>query len=144
MEAHPNLAKINTFEFELPIKSHWVELKFTGDELRWTSNVQASQAIQKGVRYMTKKYKVVSLFSGAMGLDLGMHGTGRFELSACVEMAPAFCDTIRANRDAGRLLSFIKFPATSLFTERGERQIAAFAESFDPNLRVALQAHRLL
>ena len=34
---------------------------------------------------MADKYKVVSLFSGAMGLDLGMHSTGRFELSACVE-----------------------------------------------------------
>ena len=52
---------------------------------------------------MTGKYSVVSLFSGAMGLDLGMHNTGRFELSACVEMVPSFCDTIRANRDAGRL-----------------------------------------
>ena len=52
---------------------------------------------------MTDKYKVVSLFSGALGLDLGMHNTERFELTACVEMVPAFCDTIRANRDAGRL-----------------------------------------
>ena len=52
---------------------------------------------------MSSKYKVVSLFSGAMGLDLGMDQTGRFELVACVEMVPAFCDTIRTNWKAGRL-----------------------------------------
>lgn len=52
---------------------------------------------------MKDKYKVVSLFSGAMGLDLGMHKTGRFELLACVELVPAFCETIRNNRKAGRL-----------------------------------------
>lgn len=52
---------------------------------------------------MNKKYKVVSLFSGAMGLDLGLDKTGRFELVACVELEKAFCDTIRANKEAGRL-----------------------------------------
>lgn len=40
-----------------------------------------------------------------MGLDLGMHNTGRFELSACVEIEKSYCDTIRANKDAGRLPS---------------------------------------
>lgn len=54
---------------------------------------------------MQRKYKVVSLFSGAMGLDLGIENTGRFELVACVELEKAFCDTIRANRDAGKLPS---------------------------------------
>lgn len=48
-------------------------------------------------------YRVVSLFSGAMGLDLGLDRTGRFELVAAVEKEKAFCDTIRANRAAGRL-----------------------------------------
>lgn len=50
-----------------------------------------------------RKYKVVSLFSGAMGLDIGLESTGYFETLACVEKVPAFCQTIRANRDAGRL-----------------------------------------
>lgn len=49
------------------------------------------------------KYTTVSLFSGAMGLDLGIENTGRFELLACVEKERSFCDTIRKNRDAGRL-----------------------------------------
>lgn len=49
------------------------------------------------------KYKTISLFSGAMGLDIGMHQTGRFELLACVEKVPAFCSTIRKNVAEGRL-----------------------------------------
>ncbi|MFB0824487.1 DNA cytosine methyltransferase [Chromobacterium violaceum] len=43
------------------------------------------------------KYKTISLFSGAMGLDIGMHMTDRFELLAAVEKIPAFCETIRHN-----------------------------------------------
>lgn len=49
------------------------------------------------------KYRVVSLFSGAMGLDLGLDSTGRFELLACVEVVPVFCETIRKNVSAGRI-----------------------------------------
>jgi DNA (cytosine-5)-methyltransferase 1 len=50
-----------------------------------------------------RKYTVLSLFSGGMGLDLGLERTGRFRLRGCVEKVPAFCQTIRLNRDAGRL-----------------------------------------
>ena len=49
------------------------------------------------------KYTCLSLFSGGMGLDIGVSQTGRFRLVACVEKVPAFCATIRANRDAGRI-----------------------------------------
>ena len=49
------------------------------------------------------KYKVISLFSGAMGLDLGIERTGKFEILACIEKEPSFCDTIRANHQGGRL-----------------------------------------
>lgn len=48
-----------------------------------------------------RQYKVVSLFSGAMGLDIGLEQTGRFKALAAVEFQPAFCETIRLNRDAG-------------------------------------------
>lgn len=48
-----------------------------------------------------KKFKVVSLFSGAMGLDLGLHSTNKFDILACVEKEPAFCNTIRINQAAG-------------------------------------------
>jgi DNA (cytosine-5)-methyltransferase 1 len=50
-----------------------------------------------------KKYNVVSLFSGGMGLDIGLEMTGRFRLKACVEKEPAFCETIRRNWKAKRL-----------------------------------------
>ena len=50
-----------------------------------------------------RRHSVLSLYSGAMGLDIGMHQTGRFRLLGCVEKVPAFCDTIRRNRDAGLL-----------------------------------------
>ncbi len=53
-------------------------------------------------------YKVVSLFSGAMGLDLGLDSTGRYDVLACVEKEKAFCDTIRANRSAGYLRKDLK------------------------------------
>lgn len=52
-----------------------------------------------------KQFSVVSLFSGAMGLDLGLEATGRFRTLAVVEKVPAFCNTIRLNRDAGRVAS---------------------------------------
>lgn len=49
------------------------------------------------------QYKTISLFSGAMGLDIGLHQTGRFDLLACVEKVPSFCTTIRTNIAKGRL-----------------------------------------
>lgn len=52
-----------------------------------------------------KQYRVLSLFSGGMGLDIGLENTGRFKIIACIEKEPAFCETIRCNRDAGRLSS---------------------------------------
>jgi DNA (cytosine-5)-methyltransferase 1 len=52
---------------------------------------------------MTKKYNAISLFSGAMGLDLGLEKTGRFNVRACIEIEPKFCETIRLNKKAGRL-----------------------------------------
>lgn len=55
-----------------------------------------------------KKLKVISLFSGGMGLDLGLKETARYELLACVEKVPAYCDTIRLNRDAGHLPANLK------------------------------------
>jgi len=55
-----------------------------------------------------KKYNVISLFSGAMGLDLGLEATSRFRLLACVEKESAFCDTIRFNQQSGHLAKSLK------------------------------------
>ncbi len=55
-----------------------------------------------------KKYTVVSLFSGAMGLDVGLETTGRLRVVACVEVEHDFCETIRANHRAGLLYRRLK------------------------------------
>lgn len=55
-----------------------------------------------------KEYKVISLFSGAMGLDIGLELTGRFRVVASVEKEPAFCETILANQQRGRLSKELK------------------------------------
>jgi DNA (cytosine-5)-methyltransferase 1 len=52
-----------------------------------------------------EKFKVISLFSGGMGLDLGLESTGLFDVVACVEKIPAFCNTIRHNQKNGLLPS---------------------------------------
>lgn len=55
-----------------------------------------------------KKYKVLSLFSGGMGLDLGLEATGRFETVACIEKIPTFCETIWLNQKRGHLPKTLK------------------------------------
>jgi len=54
------------------------------------------------------RYKAISVFSGAMGLDIGLENTDCYEVVACVEIEPSFCDSIRANQAAGRLNSDLK------------------------------------
>jgi hypothetical protein len=48
-------------------------------------------------------YTVVSLFSGGLGLDIGLARPARFEHLASVELDAGCCETIRRNRDAGRI-----------------------------------------
>lgn len=61
-----------------------------------------------------RKYKAISLFSGAMGLDIGLEQTGRFRVLACVEKEPSFCETIETNRRAGRLNRELKLFAKDI------------------------------
>lgn len=56
----------------------------------------------------TSPFTVVSLFSGAMGLDIGLESTGHFSTLAAVEMVPSFCETIRRNRSKGLTHSNLK------------------------------------
>ena len=44
-----------------------------------------------------KKPKVISLFSGAGGLDIGFESAG-FSIAVAVEVDPSCCDTLRTNR----------------------------------------------
>jgi len=63
-----------------------------------------------------KKYRVLSLFSGGMGLDLGLESTNRYRTIACVEIDPDFCETIRHNKKMGRLPKQLKVVEADLST----------------------------
>lgn len=58
-----------------------------------------------GSRSPKSVFTAVSLFSGAMGLDIGLEKTGRIKVLACVENDVNCLATIALNRDAGRLAS---------------------------------------
>ena len=49
-------------------------------------------------------FTTLSLFSGAMGLDIGLHKGGDFQLLGAVEKVPAFCESILANREVGTVI----------------------------------------
>ena len=55
------------------------------------------------VRAQRDRYSVVSLFTGAGGLDVGLDMTGRYDLRGCVELEHQYCETLRRNRDCGLL-----------------------------------------
>lgn len=81
-----------------------------------------------------KKYKVLSLFSGGMGLDLGLEATGRFETIACIEKIPTFCETIRLNQKRGRLpkdLKVIEADISQLSPEAVLSSLGLCAEDID-------------
>ncbi len=60
------------------------------------------------------RYTVISLFSGGMGLDLGLESTGRFNILACIEKDAACCTTIRHNQQSGRLSKTLKIFETDI------------------------------
>ena len=45
----------------------------------------------------TKKPKIISLFSGAGGLDIGFENAG-FSIAVAIEIDPSCCDTLKTNR----------------------------------------------
>ena len=47
---------------------------------------------------MTKKLNVISIFSGAGGLDFGFESSGFFESIACVESNKIYSDTLLLNK----------------------------------------------
>ncbi len=48
-------------------------------------------------KYIGQRQKVISLFSGAGGLDIGFENAG-FEVVVAVEIDPSCCDTLHANK----------------------------------------------
>lgn len=67
-----------------------------------------------------RRLRAVSLFSGAGGLDVGVDKTGLFDILACVELEPRFCETLRINRDRG------------LFGSRTTKIIQTDLSKYDP------------
>ncbi len=53
----------------------------------------------------SRRFTTISLFSGGMGLDVGLAKIEGFRLLACVEKITGFCETIRLNKEKGRLPS---------------------------------------
>jgi DNA (cytosine-5)-methyltransferase 1 len=81
-----------------------------------------------------RKYTVLSLFSGGMGLDLGLEATGRFNTIACIEKISAFCETIRTNQNHGRLprnLKVIEADISQLSPDIVLKDIGLQAEDID-------------
>ncbi|MEM9500602.1 MAG: DNA cytosine methyltransferase [Pseudomonadota bacterium] len=63
----------------------------------------------------SRKKSAVSLFSGALGMDLGFELQGDFEILACVEIEKAACETIKANAKAGNFAGDPKVYCRDLF-----------------------------
>lgn len=64
-----------------------------------------------------------------MGLDIGLEQTGRFEVRACVEKEPAFCETIHRNRSAGRLAPDLRVYETDITDLDPERVLEKIEEA---------------
>lgn len=66
----------------------------------------------------------ISMFSGAMGLDLGLEDAG-FRVRCALEIDPGCCATIRANRPGFPLIEsdVMKMSAADIFAAAGVREI---------------------
>lgn len=72
----------------------------------------------------SSKKTVVSLFSGALGMDLGFELQGDFEILACVEREQAACATIQANVESGNFTGKPKVYCRDIFEFSPEELMA--------------------
>ena len=82
----------------------------------------------------SQKIRVLSLFSGAMGLDLGLEQSGFFNIIACIEKDPTCCQTIRLNQRNGRLseeLQVLEGDLSHLSPEDALKQLNLAPEDID-------------
>ena len=61
---------------------------------------------------VNERPKVLSLFSGCGGLDIGFHDAG-YDIVGCVEIESQFCDTLKANCGEGKYFN----PDTKIFCQ---------------------------
>lgn len=68
-----------------------------------TVDVGADGVLQATPKQQAKKHRftMVSLFTGAGGLDVGLAATDRFDLLATVELQETFCKSLRRNQEKG-------------------------------------------
>ena len=59
---------------------------------------------------VSRSLSAISLFSGAGGMDLGFHQTGRIRTLACYEFNSIFAQTLRMNREALRFRRSVSGP----------------------------------
>lgn len=65
--------------------------------------LRRSQPAGRPAQAQSRQFSMVSLFSGAGGLDAGLHKTGKFRLLAAVELEDTFCKTLTLNQANGLL-----------------------------------------
>ena len=94
---------------------------------RESNSIKETRSNYGGSATKNEKPKMISLFSGAMGLDLGMEAAG-FSCAGCLELDKRACETIRINRpeipliegdikdwnNGGKLLSALKMKASDV------------------------------
>ena len=67
-----------------------------------------------------RKFRLLSLYSGAGGLDQGFELTNRFETAMCVENESIFAETLRINQSSGFLegAKIVQSDVSSAYTSR--------------------------